>query len=174
MWLIADGTRADAADMVALDERNFLRGDRFSARLWRTILDQGASGKMLTLVARHQGAVVGAIVGEYHPPSASLHGAGSRSRHLVVWSIAVDEPQRGSGLAEQLMAGLIGRTPAAYSFVRLDARRDNTRARRFYERLGFRPEREIRRAYADGTDAIRYRMNMDELRDVLGRIGGGP
>jgi hypothetical protein len=54
-WLIADGTRADAAGMVALDERNFARGDRFSARLWRTILDSTASGKMLTLVARQQG-----------------------------------------------------------------------------------------------------------------------
>ena len=79
-WLIVDGTRADAAAMVALDERNFARGDRFSSRLWRTILDQAASGKMLTLVARDQDRVVGAIVGECHP----------RRHTLTVWSIAVD------------------------------------------------------------------------------------
>jgi [ribosomal protein S18]-alanine N-acetyltransferase len=164
MWSIADGTRADAAEMVALDERNFLHGDRFSNRLWRTILDQAGSGKMLTLIARHESAVVGAIVGEFHP----------RRGHLVIWSIAVDEAQRGSGLAQQLMAELIRRTPATYSFVRLDARRDNARARRFYERLGFRQEREVRRAYADGTDAIRYRASMAELRAALPRIGGDP
>ena len=161
-WPIAEGTRADAADMVALDERNFARGDRFSQRLWRTILDQAASGKMLTLVARDQGAVVGAIVGEFHP----------RAGRLVVWSIAVDELHRGSGLAQQLMAELIQRTPPTFAVVRLDARRDNARARRFYERLGFRQEGEVRRAYADGTDAIRYSIRLDELRDALRHVGG--
>ncbi len=161
-WLIADGTRADAAEMVALDERNFVRGDRFSARLWRTILEQAASGKMLTLVARHQDRVVGAIVGEWHP----------RTHKLTVWSIAVDEAQRGSGLAELLMAALVRRTPPTFTAVDLDARRDNLRARRFYERLGFRQQREIRRAYADDTDAIRYRISLDELRATLGQVGG--
>jgi ribosomal protein S18 acetylase RimI-like enzyme len=148
--------------MVALDERNFVRGDWFSARLWRTILEQAASGKMLTLVARHQDRVVGAIVGEWHP----------RAHKLTVWSIAVDEAQRGSGLAEQLMAALVRRTPPTFTAVDLDARRDNLRARRFYERLGFRQQREIRRAYADGTDAIRYRISLDELRAALGQVGG--
>jgi [ribosomal protein S18]-alanine N-acetyltransferase len=163
-WLIAEGTQSDAGEMVALDERNFLRGDQFSARLWRTILDEAASGKMLTLVARHEGTVVGAIVGELNKNSGA--------DHIVVWSIAVDEAHRGSGLAQQLMAGLVRRTPAAYTFVRLDSRRDNTRARRFYERLGFRQEREVRRAYADGTDAIRYRASLDELRAALHQVGG--
>jgi ribosomal protein S18 acetylase RimI-like enzyme len=161
-WLIADGTRAEAAEMVALDERNFARGDRFSGRLWRTILEQATSGKMLTLVARHQGAVVGAIVGQFRP----------RAGELTVWSIAVDEVHRGSGLAHELMAELIRRTPRTCTFVHLDARRDNTRARRFYERLGFRQEGEVRHAYADGTDAIRYRAGLEELRAVLGQIGG--
>jgi ribosomal protein S18 acetylase RimI-like enzyme len=86
-----------------------------------------------------------------------------------VWSIAVDEAQRGSGLAQQLMAELVRRTPARYQSVQLDARRDNPRARRFYEQLGFRVEREVRRAYADGTDAIRYRVDLDELRAALER-----
>jgi|SRR5579859_3886165 len=156
-WLIADAVHADAAELVALDERNFVRSDRFSSRMWRTILEEAASGKMLTLIARHQGAVVGAISGEFHP----------RAGRMVVWSIAVDEPQRGSGLAQQLMAALLGRTPPACTFVRLDARRDNARARRFYERLGFHQEREVRRAYADGTDAIRYGTTREELRSAL-------
>jgi ribosomal protein S18 acetylase RimI-like enzyme len=157
-WAIADGTAADAAEMVALDQRNFARGDRFSSRLWRTILNQAGSGRMLTLVARNHGAVVGAIVGEFR----------ARAGELQVWSIAVDEVHRGSGLAQRLMTELIGRTPPAYTVVRLDARRDNSRARRFYEQLGFRQEREVRRAYADGTDAIRYRIGLDELRRTLG------
>jgi ribosomal protein S18 acetylase RimI-like enzyme len=159
-WLIAEGTRADAADMVALDERNFARGDRFSQRLWRSILDQSGSGKMLTLVARDHGAVVGAIAGEFQP----------KAGRLVVWSIAVDEPQRGSGLAQQLMTELIERTPPTFGVVRLDARRDNTRARRFYERLGFEQAGEVRRAYADGTDAIRYSTRLDALRDALRQV----
>ncbi|HLZ29196.1 MAG TPA: GNAT family N-acetyltransferase [Chloroflexota bacterium] len=159
-WLIAEGTRADAADMVSLDERNFARGDRFSHRLWRTILEEAASGKMLTLIARAEGTVIGAIAGEFRP----------RGGRLVVWSIAVDESARGSGLAQALMAELIRRTPPGYALVRLDARRDNTRARRFYERLGFRPEGEVRRAYADGTDAIRYSTRLDALRDALADV----
>jgi ribosomal protein S18 acetylase RimI-like enzyme len=161
-WLIADGTPADAADMVALDERNFARGDQFSRRLWRAILEEAAGGKMLTLIARQQGTVIGAIVGEFRP----------RARQLTVWSIAVDEACRGSGLAQRLMAALIRRTPPAYTVVTLDARRDNPRARGFYERLGFRQEREIRHAYADGTDAIRYRTSLDELRIALEQAGG--
>lgn len=160
--LIVEGTRADAADMVALDERNFARGDRFSQRLWRTILDQTATGQMLTLVARQQGVVVGAIAGEFQP----------KAGRLVVWSIAVDEPQRGSGLAEQLMAELIQRTPLTFKVVRLDARRDNARARRFYERLGFEQTGEVRHAYADGADAIRYSTGLDALRAALGQVPG--
>ncbi|MGI9147954.1 MAG: GNAT family N-acetyltransferase [Chloroflexota bacterium] len=156
-WQIADGTSADAAALVALDARNFARGDRFSSRLWRTILGQAASGKMLTIVARHQDAVFGAIVGEFH----------ARVGKLTVWSIAVDGVARGSGLAQLLMAELVRRTPAAYTRVGLDARRDNLRARRFYQRLGFRQEREIPRAYADGTAAIRYDMRVDDLRQAL-------
>jgi ribosomal protein S18 acetylase RimI-like enzyme len=158
-WLIAEATPSDAAELVSLDERNFLPSDRFSNRMWRTILDEAAGGKMLTLMARHHGVVVGAIVGEFSP----------RAGRVVVWSIAVDEAQRGSGLAQLLMAELIERTPLACTFVRLDARRDNTRARQFYERLGFRQEREIRRAYADGTDAIRYGASRAELRAALAK-----
>jgi len=145
--------------MVALDERNFARGDRFSNRLWRTILEQTASGKMLTLIARQQDTVVGAIVGEFQP----------RLHKMSVWSIAVDEAQRGSGLARELMAELVRRTPAACSLVGLDARQDNLRARRFYERLGFRQERQIRGAYTDGTDAIRYATDLEALRSALRR-----
>jgi ribosomal protein S18 acetylase RimI-like enzyme len=160
VWLIVQGTRADAAGLVALDERNFAPGDRFSARLWRTILKQADSGKMLTLVAREREGIVGAIVGEYD----------LRQHRLTVWSIAVDEPRRGSGLARQLMAELVGRTPATFTLVSLDARRDNERARRFYERLGFQPQHEIRHAYADGVDAIHYGMRLADLRTALGPV----
>jgi ribosomal-protein-alanine N-acetyltransferase len=161
-WLIADGTPTDAAELVGLDERNFVRSDRFSNRMWRTILEEAANGTTLTLIARHHGAVIGAIAGEFHP----------RAGRVVVWSIAVDELHRGSGLAQHLMAELLRRTPPACRFVRLDARRDNARARRFYERLGFRQEREVRRAYADGTDAISYGTGREELYNALAQTGG--
>src|ERR687886_2433093 len=158
-WLIGDAIPADAAGLVALDRRNFPREDWFDRRLWRRILgEQAARGQMLTLVARQQGSVVGAVVGEFRP----------RAGRLLVWSIAVDAPQRGAGLAQQLMAELVQRTPATYRQVGLDVRRDNVRARRFYERLGFHPVREIPNGYADGTDAIRYQVGLAELRHALG------
>jgi ribosomal protein S18 acetylase RimI-like enzyme len=157
-WTISHATPADAAALVALDQRNFPREDWFDRRLWRRILgEQAARGQMLTLVARQQGTVVGAIVGEFRP----------RAGRLLVWSIAVDVLLRGSGLARQLMAELVQRTPATYRQVGLDVRRDNLRARRFYERLGFRPVREIPNGYPDGTDAIRYQVSPDTLRQAL-------
>ena len=158
LWLIADGTRADVTDLVALDARNFARGDRFDRRLWRTILSgRTARNRLLTLVAYHQGVMVGAIVGEFR----------AAERRLVVWSIAVDEPHRGSGLARRLMAELVGRTSPAFDTVSLDARRDNDRARRFYARLGFRQVGETPHGYGDGTDAIRYETSLDDLRQAL-------
>jgi ribosomal protein S18 acetylase RimI-like enzyme len=161
-WTISDATPADAAALVTLDQRNFPRDDWFDRRLWRRILgEQAARGQMLTLIARQQDAVVGAIVGEFRP----------RAGRLLVWSIAVDAPQRGSGLAQQLMAELVQRTPTTYQRVGLDVRRDNLRARRFYEHLGFRPVRETPGGYADGTDAIRYQVSLAELRHALGSPG---
>src|SRR5207302_3887927 len=101
-WSIGDAIPADAAELVALDQRNFPRKDWFDRRLWRRILgEQAARGQMLTLIARDQDAVVGAIVGKFRP----------RAGRLLVWSIAVDAPQRGTGLAQQLMAELVQRTP---------------------------------------------------------------
>jgi [ribosomal protein S18]-alanine N-acetyltransferase len=156
---IVDGRPVDALDLVALDQRNFARGDRFERRLWRSILSGRMAGNaMLTLIARHAGDVVGAIVGEFRPNAG----------RMVVWSIAVDEAHRGSGLAQCLMAELVERTPPALTLVGLDARRDNVRARRFYARLGFREVKEIRGGYADGTDAIRYETGIDDLRQALG------
>lgn len=157
-WTIVDATPADTTALVTLDQRNFPRADWFDRRLWQRILNQQAArGQMLTLVARQHGTVVGAIVGEFHP----------RAGHLRVWSIAVDTLLRGSGLAHRLMAELVQRTPATYHQVGLDVRRDNVRARRFYERLGFYAVREIPNGYADGTDAIRYQVSLDKLRRVL-------
>src|SRR2546423_13590912 len=105
-WLISDAVRADAAELVALDQRNFPREDWFDRRLWRRIVgEQAARGRMLTLVARQQGSLVGAIVGEFR----------RRVGRLLVWSIAVDVPQRGSGLAQCLMAELVRRTPETHN-----------------------------------------------------------
>ena len=104
-WLISDAVPADAAELVALDQRNFPREDWFDRRLWRRIVgEQAARGQMLTLVVRQQGTVVGAIVGEFRP----------RAGRMLVWSIAVDTRERGAGLAQQLMAELVQRTPATY------------------------------------------------------------
>jgi len=163
-WTISDAAPADIVELVALDQRNFPRPDWFERRLWRRILgEQAARGRMITLVARQQGIVVGAIVGEFRP----------RVGRVLVWSIAVDASQRGSGLAQRLIAELVQRTPETYNRAGLDVREDNLRARRFYERLGFQPAREIPNGYADGTRAIRYQVNLDELRCALGQTRSG-
>jgi ribosomal protein S18 acetylase RimI-like enzyme len=157
-WTISDATPVDVPELLALDQRNFPREDWFDRRLWRRIVgERAASGRMLTLVARQQDTTVGAIVMEFRP------GFG----RLVVWSIAVDASQRGSGLAKRLMTELVRRIPETYRQASLDVRRDNWRARRFYERLGFRPVRDIPNGYADGTDAIRYQVSLDKLRWAL-------
>ena len=157
-WLIRDTIPADAAELVALDQRNFPREGWFDRRLWRRILgEQAARGRMLTLVARQQATVVGAIVGEFRP----------RAGRVLVWSIAVDTRERGAGLARQLMAELVQQIPATYHQVGLDVRRDNLLARRSYERLGFHPVREIPNGYPDGTDAIRPQVSLDTLRRAL-------
>jgi ribosomal protein S18 acetylase RimI-like enzyme len=156
--VIEDGQRADAGVLAELDRRNFPRADWFDRRVWANLLgDQAARGQTLTLVARQNERIVGAVVGRFRPARADV----------AVWSIAVDQDLRGSGLARRLTAALVERIPSSYQWMSLDARRDNARARRFYERLGFQVVREIRAGYADGMDAIQYRASLDDVRSAL-------
>lgn len=156
---ISEASVADTTALVALDQRNFpSSGDWFDRRLWMRILgDRARRGEMLTLVAQQHGELLGAIVGHFR----------GRQAELVVWSIAVDEKLRGSGLAQRLLAELLARTPASYRTISLEARQDNLRARRFYERLSFRSQRRVSGAYADGTAAIRYTADADQVRALM-------
>jgi ribosomal protein S18 acetylase RimI-like enzyme len=144
--------------LAALDQRNFPRADWFDRRVWSRLLGpQAARGEMLTLVARQDGDIVGAVVGRFQPSKAEVS----------IWSLAVDEPLRGSGLARHLLAALLQQTPTRYRRMTLEARRGNVRARRFYVRLGFLAMREVHAGYADGEDAISYQIGVDELRRAL-------
>lgn len=73
-----------------------------------------------------------------------------------VISLAVDPDFRGRGAASALMAGtmrrLLGRRVPKAS---LTVKETNRRARRFYERWGFRRVRRVPRYYEDGQDGIR-------------------
>lgn len=73
-----------------------------------------------------------------------------------VISLAVDPDFRGKGAASALMAGTMRRlrrrrVPKAS----LTVKETNRRARRFYERWGFRRVRRVPRYYEDGRDGIR-------------------
>ena len=82
---------------------------------------------------------------------AFLAGLTSNSRNREVRRIAVDQP--GQGMGERFLTALM-----AHAFGTLDSHRlwldvasDNTRARRFYDRLGFREEGHFREAWLRRT-----------------------
>ncbi|NPB02079.1 MAG: ribosomal protein S18-alanine N-acetyltransferase [Methanopyri archaeon] len=104
------------------------------------------------LVAERCGEVAGYIIFETRP----LSGEG----HIV--SIAVHPDHRRVGVGTVLMAEAERRiAEAGYDVVRLEVRESNFGARRFYERLGYRPERRVPRYYDDGETAI---VMVKELR----------
>ncbi len=97
------------------------------------------------LVAEKNGEVVGYIIFETRP----LSGEG----HIV--SIAVHPEHRREGIGTILMTEAERRIlEAGYDVVRLEVRESNFGARRFYESLGYEPERRIPRYYEDGETAL--------------------
>ena len=80
---------------------------------------------------------------------------GDRNGAEVI-SLAVDPHFRGRGVASALMAGTMRRLRRrSIPKASLTVKETNRRARRFYERWGFRRVRRVRGYYEDGRDGIR-------------------
>lgn len=144
---IRDAGEADLAGLCELETRSFA-SDRLSRRAIRRFLT--AAGARLR-VAGAGGAVRG-----YH---LVLFRRGSAVARL--YSLAVAESVRGSGLAGRLMADaerIASRRRA--TVLRLEVRPDNRPAIRLYERLGYRKIGVHAQYYADKADALRYEKSL--------------
>lgn len=76
-----------------------------------------------------------------------------KTGHIL--SIAVDPPHRGQGIGSALMAGILNRLRAkGAKGVRLEVRKSNLGAQKFYLKLGFRVMEEIPFYYEDGETAV--------------------
>jgi ribosomal protein S18 acetylase RimI-like enzyme len=107
----------------------------WDAEAWQTWIDAGAA----YLAENECGNAVGVVVG--HPDRADRGVA-----HLV--SMWVDPSVRGTGVAEALVEQVLAwASGTGASVLALYVAKDNPRARRLYERLGFRATGiEIRRS----------------------------
>jgi ribosomal protein S18 acetylase RimI-like enzyme len=140
---IRDAALTDLEGLVALETRTFA-SDRLSRRSLRRLVGS---------------------------PSARLRVAGSRERlagyYLVffrkgaavarLYSIAVAEASRGTGLGRRLLADAEAvAIRAGQRLLRLEVREENLSAIRLYEGRGYRRIGRYPRYYADGVDALRY------------------
>ncbi|MEX0852771.1 MAG: GNAT family N-acetyltransferase [Bauldia sp.] len=144
---IRDAVEADLAGLNRLEVNSF-SADRLSRRSLRRLIGSPSAGLR---VAGAADATLG-----YHLTLFRRGGAVAR-----LYSIAVAEGERGSGLARALMADaerLAARRGSRA--VRLEVRCDNQPAIRLYERLGYRRIGVHKRYYADGTDALRFEKTL--------------
>lgn len=98
---------------------------------WR---QQLTDGRTIILVAEKNGETIGWAAGG---PSRDADGA----KDAEVYAIYVSSPHWGGGVGRRLMAAMEDASPIAQSTT-LWVLRDNQRAIRFYERIGYRPDAE--------------------------------
>lgn len=106
-------------------------------------------GSQVMLVADAGGAPVGQVWIDLARKRAERTG--------VVWAVRVFPWLRSHGIGAQLMgAAEAVLRRHAYTHAELGVERDNPRARRFYERLGYRPAGTMQETYSyttpEGTD----------------------
>jgi ribosomal-protein-alanine N-acetyltransferase len=142
---VRDARPGDLADLGRLEVEAFPT-NRLSRRSMRRLLT-APSARLRVLSDRAEGGVEGYQL--------TLFRRGSGVARL--YSLVVAPSQRGKGTAELLLAdaeALAARRGARV--LRLEVRRDNARAIRFYARLGYRKIGEVAQYYADMADALRY------------------
>ncbi|MFG2812649.1 GNAT family N-acetyltransferase [Streptomyces sp. NPDC048410] len=104
------------------------------------------------LVAERAGRVVGwASVGPYRDGE-------TRTEDAELYALYADPAHIGTGVGRALLTEALART-ATHPRMLLWVLRDNTRARRFYERAGFRPD-----GAEDGTAVPEVRYVRSQLR----------
>lgn len=91
----------------------------------------------------------------------------------VLWAVRVFPILRGLGLGARMIAAAEGAlADRGFRFAEIGVEKDNPRARRLYERLGYRFHRELQEWYEHaGPDGVRVRVPVDQwmLRKDLSR-----
>jgi RimJ/RimL family protein N-acetyltransferase len=115
------------------------------ARWFSELYQRVQRGDDIAVVAEADGRAIGMVT------VASHRAGGNRpeNSHVGVLGILVDRAYRGRGVGTALMLRALERSRERFEIVRLIVFTVNTRARRLYERLGFRPTgrlpREVKR-----------------------------
>ncbi|EIJ35320.1 ribosomal protein S18-alanine N-acetyltransferase [Thiothrix nivea] len=145
--LIRPAATADLPALLELENASF-DTDRLSRRSFRHFLQQGQN---CFLVAELEQKTAGYIL-------VLLH----RGTHLArIYSIAVNSDLRGRGIARSLIERA-EKFCADHGRVsmRLEVRKDNARAIRLYEQLGYHPFGEYKDYYEDHADALRLQKRI--------------
>jgi GNAT superfamily N-acetyltransferase len=87
-----------------------------------------------------------------------------------LWMLFVREPWWGTGLARELLARAVAEAAArGYAAMRLETPAGAARARRFYEREGWRVASALVYAPALGLEVVEYRRWLREQHDLADR-----
>lgn len=142
--VILPATANDVDALVAIENRVF-PGDRLSRQALSRLIDRPSA---TVLVARPGGAVGGYAV--------VLFRRGSHAARL--YSIASVVKGQGTALLAAAEAEAAAR---GARLLRLEVRRDNSRAVAFYRRHGYEPIGERLGYYEDGMAALRFEKRLD-------------
>lgn len=141
----------DLEALVELENKAFST-DRLSRRSMRHWIRNESCD---FIVATMHEKLVGYILIIYH--------RGTRLARL--YSIAVDESQRGKGIARQLIAaGELHASESGHFFLRLEVGAENSAAINLYESLGYQRFGIYHDYYDDHTDAIRMQKRIRQIK----------
>jgi len=143
---------ANPDDIAALTEleRAFPEEDRFSPRTWARLM----RGNSAILVSDGDGGLTGAAVLLFR----------RTSRVARLYSLSVAEAARGTGLSDRLLEKCedISRQRSCCT-LRLEVRETNSRAKRLYERHGYRVMARAAGYYSDGEAALKMEKPLSGL-----------
>jgi len=146
---IRAATLDDIAALTEL-ERAFPEEDRFSPRTWARLM----RGNSAILVSDGDGGLTGAAVLLFR----------RTSRVARLYSLSVAEAARGTGLSDRLLEKCedISRQRSCCT-LRLEVRETNSRAKRLYERHGYRVMARAAGYYPDGEAALKMEKPLSGL-----------
>ena len=145
---------SDLDDLVALEKASF-DTDRLSRRSFRHWITTEHRALLVAEVAHKVEAYILII---YHPGT----------RLARIYSIAVSQQQRGTGMAKALMAaGEQAARDDGRLYLRLEVSVDNIPAISLYEAIGFQQFGVYRDYYEDHKDALRYQKRIRRYGGTL-------
>ncbi|NWF18215.1 GNAT family N-acetyltransferase [Pseudomonas reactans] len=155
-------TRLDVPELLALEQRCFTT-DKLSRRSFQWMVSR-AHGQLL--VADNDGQLLGYAL-------VLLRRGTSLAR---LYSIAITEPARGTGLGKQLLSRVEAIAVArGCTRLRLEVRTDNPGALSLYERNGYRRFALIDAYYEDHTAALRLEKTLSLVgASLLAKIAQTP